>query len=440
MGGGDRRGRGGAEDLHAPVERITVIAPMRDELPNLAGFVDDLAAQDFAGPVQILVADGGSSDGSAERLRELAAASSLDLTVLHNPQGWVSHGLNLCIERAEGDLVVRLDCHSRYRPDYLRRLAELAAATGGWNVGGRTVARGVTAMERAVATAMVSPFGGIDWTRMTGDEPVEVDTVKFGAFRPIAFREAGNFDEGMVRNQDDEFNLRIEEAGGKIFLDPMIALDYLPRGSLRAVWSQYSQYGFWKVAVMTKHRRVLTLRSMAPLAFVGSVALAGAALALLAHRPGGAGGGAGRLCRRRPLLRRPRDARPRRVAHPAAAGARRLPGLPPLLRHRDGARLAQLARNRATRPLSLSRVTSRTRSSPARASRSRNSGSSPIRRSAAAAASGSPGGIRSAASPAASATPPTAVATTGRPAAKASKRTCGTPSVQETWRSAWLSR
>jgi glycosyltransferase involved in cell wall biosynthesis len=278
MDGRADRGREGAEDLHAPIERITVIAPMRDELPNLVGFVDDLAGQDFAGPIQILVADGGSTDGSVERLRALGAASSLDLTVLDNPAGWVSHGLNLCIERADGDLVVRLDCHSRYHSDYLRRLAELATTTGGWNVGGRTVARGVTPMERAVATAMVSPFGGIDWTRMTGETPVEVDTVKFGAFRPIAFRKAGNFDEQMVRNQDDEFNLRIEEAGGKIFLDPTIAIDYLPRGSLRAVWSQYSQYGFWKVAVMTKHRRVLTLRSMAPLVFVGSLAL----LALLA--------------------------------------------------------------------------------------------------------------------------------------------------------------
>jgi succinoglycan biosynthesis protein ExoA len=273
MSGADRQGRGVNEDLHAPVGRITVIAPMRDEAPNLAAFVDDLAAQDFAGPLQILVADGGSTDGSAARLSELAGARGLDLSVLHNPQGWVSHGLNLCVERADGDLIVRLDCHSRYPADYLRRLADLAARTGGWNVGGRTVARGVTPIERAVATAMVSPFGGIDWTRVGGTEPVQVDTVKFGAFRPIAFREAGSFDEEMVRNQDDEFNLRIEEAGGEIFLDPTITLDYLPRGSLRAVWSQYSQYGFWKVAVMTKHRRILTLRSMAPLAFVGSVAL-----------------------------------------------------------------------------------------------------------------------------------------------------------------------
>jgi succinoglycan biosynthesis protein ExoA len=269
MNGAGRAGRGGDDDLHAPVERITVMAPMRDELPNLEGFVADLAAQDFAGPVQVLVADGGSTDGSGARLAELAAAAGLDLTVLDNPEGIVSPGLNRCIARATGDLVVRLDCHSRYPADYLRRLAELAAATGGWNVGGSTVARGVTPMERAVATAMVSPFGGIDWTRLGEEEgPVEVDTVKFGAFRPIAFREAGAYDEEFVRNQDDEFNLRIEEAGGKIFLDPSITLDYLPRGSLKAVWSQYSQYGFWKVAVMTKHRRVLTLRSMAPLALL----------------------------------------------------------------------------------------------------------------------------------------------------------------------------
>jgi succinoglycan biosynthesis protein ExoA len=245
---------------------------MRDELPNVDSFVADLAGQDFSGELQVLVADGGSTDGSAERLRAAAAAASLDLEVLDNPAGWVAPGLNLCIPKADGDLIVRLDCHSRYPPDYLRRCAELAESTGAWNVGGRTVARGETAMERAVACAMASPFGGIDWTRMDGSEqPVEVDTVKFGAFRPIAFREAGLFDEEMVRNQDDEFNLRLREAGGRIVLDPTLTLDYLPRGSLRDVWRQYSGYGQWKVPVMLKHRRVLTLRSMAPLAFVLSL-------------------------------------------------------------------------------------------------------------------------------------------------------------------------
>jgi succinoglycan biosynthesis protein ExoA len=260
------------------IARISVITPMRDERASIDAFVADLAAQDFDGELEVLVADGGSVDGSVELLTAAAQRAGLALRVLDNPAGWVSPALNACIREARGDLIVRLDCHSRYPADYLRRLAELAERTGAWNVGGAVVPKGETPVERAVACAMDSPFGGIGWTRM-GDSPeaVEVDTVTFGAFRPEAFRRAGLFDEDLVRNQDDEFNLRLREAGGRIVLDPTLTVFYKPRGSLAAVWRQYHGYGLWKVPVMLKHRQVLTLRSLVPFAFVLSVAaLAGA--------------------------------------------------------------------------------------------------------------------------------------------------------------------
>jgi GT2 family glycosyltransferase len=185
----------------------------------------------------------------------------------------VSQGLNACIRHARGDLIVRLDCHSRYPADYLRRCAELSEQTGAWNVGGRLVPTGTTPMERAVACAMDSPFGGIGWTRAAADGPVATDTVTFGAFRPEAFEHAGLFDETLVRNQDDEFNLRLRRAGGQIMLDPDITVMYRPRGSIARVWRQYYEYGLWKVPVMLKHRRVLTIRSVAPLAFVVATVL-----------------------------------------------------------------------------------------------------------------------------------------------------------------------
>ncbi len=257
-----------AADLRAPVRRISTITPMRDEIASVEHFVADLAAQDFTGELQVLVADGGSVDGSPGRLEAAARDASLPLQVIENPAGWVSPGLNACIGRATGDLIVRLDCHSRYPPHYLRRCAELAAETGAWNVGGRVEPRGETPMERAVACAMDSPFGGIGWTRLGGTEPVEIDTVTFGAFRPVAFSVAGPFDEEMVRNQDDELNYRIREAGGRIVLDPTLVVRYRPRGSLARVWRQYYEYGLWKVPVMLKHRAILSLRSMAPLAFL----------------------------------------------------------------------------------------------------------------------------------------------------------------------------
>jgi glycosyltransferase involved in cell wall biosynthesis len=256
------------------IERLTVIAPMLNEAAHIEGFVADLAAQDFAGPVEVLVADGGSTDGSVELLERAGREAGLEVTVLPNPARWVSQGLNTCIAAATGDLLVRLDCHSHYPPNYLRLCAEAAEETDALAVGGIVVPEGRTPTERAVACAMDSPFGGIGWMRET-DEAVrrDSDVVTYGAFRPEAFRRAGLFDESLRQNQDDEFTLRIRRAGGRVLLDSRIRVAYIPRGSYRGVFRQYFRYGFWKVRVMRKHKQVLSGRSLVPPIFVASLAV-----------------------------------------------------------------------------------------------------------------------------------------------------------------------
>jgi succinoglycan biosynthesis protein ExoA len=260
----------------ARVKRVSVIAPMWNEAAHIDGFVADIAAQDFDGELELLVADGASTDGSADRLRGAAEREGIEVTVLDNPARWVSAGLNACIRAATGGLIVRVDCHSRYPTDYVRRCVAAAEETGAENVGGIFIPIGRTSTERAVACAMDSPFGGIHWTRHGEDERVEVDTVPYGAFTPDAFERAGLFDETLVRNQDDEFNLRLRLAGGKIVLDPAIRIFYTPRGKFVRLFRQYYEYGLWKPAVMSKHGRVVSARSLAPIAFVGSLAVLGA--------------------------------------------------------------------------------------------------------------------------------------------------------------------
>ena len=156
--------------------------------------------------------------------------------------------------------------------------------TGAWNVGGVVRAAGTTPGERAVACAMDSAFGGIGWTRAeSAGGRAEVDTVTYGAFRREAFERAGLYDETLIRNQDDELNLRLRLAGGTIVLDPAIEVFYTPRASWRRVFRQYYEYGLWKIPVMLRHRRVLSARSLAPAAFV--LGLIGGALLGLVWRP-----------------------------------------------------------------------------------------------------------------------------------------------------------
>jgi succinoglycan biosynthesis protein ExoA len=256
-----------------------------NEARAVEGLVADIAAQDFAGELEVLVIDSGSSDGSIERLLAAAEHAGLDVAVVDNPAGTVPPGLNLAIARAGGDLIVRLDCKARYPSDYVRLCATAAEETGAWNVGGVIVPEGRTIAQRAVACAMDSPFGGIAWTRHAANaERIQVDTVYCGAYRPEVFNRIGLFDEAIPGAHEDEFNFRLRRAGGEIVLDPAIRAYYAPRDSLREVFSQYYGYGRWKVPAMVKHRRVLSGRSLAPLAFVASVGL----LAVPATRAGGA--------------------------------------------------------------------------------------------------------------------------------------------------------
>jgi succinoglycan biosynthesis protein ExoA len=255
------------------ITRVTVIVPMLNEADHVEHLAADIANQDFEGEIEMLVADGGSDDGSVERLLASAEHAGLDLTLLDNPSGWVSQALNACIREARGQLLVRLDCHSRYPRDYLSRCVVVAEETGAMAVGGFVAPEGRTDTERAAACAMDSPFGGIGWMP-GGSRGVrrDSDILTYGAFRRETFEKVGFFDEDLRRNQDDDFTFRIRRAGGRVVLDSTIRVHYTPRGSYRGIFRQYFEYGLWKVAVMRKHRRALSVRSMVPPAFVASLA------------------------------------------------------------------------------------------------------------------------------------------------------------------------
>lgn len=263
----------GSPDAVGPVRTVSLIAPMRNEARHVDRFVRDIAGQAFDGPLELFVADGESSDNSVELLRQAASRNGVSLTVVENPDRYVSQGLNRCIRASDGELVVRVDVHARYPPDYVRLCLEASNATGAANVGGVLEPCGETATERAVAAAMDSPFGGIGWTRRSrGREPFETDTVTFGAFRRAALEAVGGYDEALIRNQDDELNLRLRRNGWRVVLDPRIRVLYVPRGRTADVFTQYYEYGRWKVPVMRKHRVVLGARSLVPAAFVVSLA------------------------------------------------------------------------------------------------------------------------------------------------------------------------
>lgn len=251
-------------DPSAP-ELVSVIVPCRNERRDIENSVRSILQQVLHGyRLEVLIADGCSDDGTREILDRMAAENPGRVHVVENPGRIVSTGLNAAIRAARGDYVVRMDAHTIYAPDYIARCLEVLESSGADNVGGPWVARGKGYWGVAIAAAFQSPFsaGGARGHDPSYEGPV--DTVYLGCWKRTAFDRFGGFDEELVRNQDDEHNLRIHRGGGRVWQSPRIRSWYVPRGSLRALFRQYSQYGYWKVRVIQKHRLPASMRHVVP--------------------------------------------------------------------------------------------------------------------------------------------------------------------------------
>jgi glycosyltransferase involved in cell wall biosynthesis len=261
---------------------VSVIIPCRNEEAYIARCLDSILASDYPRErLEVLVADGQSSDGTRPILVRYAALHPT-IVLLDNPRGTTPAGLNVAIRAASGDIVIRMDAHVLYPPDYVSRLVAGLQESGADNVGGVlvTVPADDSPAAQAIAVGLSHRFGvGNSYFRTGISERREVDTVPFGCYRREIFDRIGMFDEELIRNQDDEFNFRLITRGGRVLLLPDVRCRYFARRSFRQLARMYYQYGYFKPLVARKVGRVMTVRQVIPALLVGCLS-SSAALAL----------------------------------------------------------------------------------------------------------------------------------------------------------------
>ena len=273
----DRRGDT-RSSLELPL--VSVIVPARDAEATIASTLDSILAQDYAGPMEIIVADGSDSPATSEVVRRKYPSVRLVL----NPEQTTPNGLNAALRAAAGRIVVRCDTYAALTPEYVSRAVDTLERTGAAVVGGRQRPQVGTAFERAVGMAITTPLGAGDARYRLGGREGPVDNFYLGVYRRDALDAAGGFDPALVRNQDCELNWRLRKRGGLVWFDPAMTVYYRPRGALRALARQYFDYGRWKPAAPKGNLTELRLRHLAsPLLVLGLVAsaLLGAAGLLL---------------------------------------------------------------------------------------------------------------------------------------------------------------
>lgn len=261
--------------------RVTLVVPVRNEEAHIARCIASITAQDYpAHLLEVLVVDGASTDATASQVRELAQGDPR-VRLLDNPDRAMPIGLNLGIREASGDCIGVVSGHSILPPDYVTRSVAALEETGAWSVGGRIERRTKGAMHRAIGLATASRIGVGDSTHNYATAAGWAETVFPGFWRREAFDRVGSFDPAMISNEDNELSYRIRRAGGGIWYDPAIEVEYVPRGSLPALFQQYRRYGIGKMRVLRKHGAGLRWRHFVPAAWLAVLILGPVAMLLV---------------------------------------------------------------------------------------------------------------------------------------------------------------
>jgi succinoglycan biosynthesis protein ExoA len=278
---------------------VSVVIPCRNEAKTLENCLRSILRQESPpGGLEVIVADGMSDDGTRDILAAIAAEDPR-VRIVENPSRITPCGMNRAIQAARGQWIAIMGAHNRYAADYLVRCLEVARGTGADNVGGGMVAQGEGLVQRAIAAAHHSAFatGGARWHNPDYEGPC--DTVFGGFYKRTVFDRIGMFDEELVRNQDDEFNLRLNRAGGKVWHSPKTRSWYRPRKSLLALFRRCKDDGYWKVRVIQKHKVPASWRHLVPGAFVFALISLGlvGSLGMLISAPGTLSHEAGHIAR-----------------------------------------------------------------------------------------------------------------------------------------------
>lgn len=252
---------------------LSVIVPIYNEEKYIAKCLDSILAQDYPrDDLEVLLVDGMSNDYTRAIIAEYAARWPF-FWLIDNPERIVPHAMNKGIAEAGGDILMRLDAHALYPPNYFSAITARLREYDAEDVGCvcRTDVLHKTPKTLAIRETLSNRFGVGNSAFRTGIEGVqEVDTVPFGCWPRRVFEKYGLYDTRLVRNQDIELSKRIVNGGGRIIIIPDTYCTYMARETFRELARNNYGNGKWNILTVyyTGNMRSLSLRHFIPLCFV----------------------------------------------------------------------------------------------------------------------------------------------------------------------------
>ena len=240
---------------------ISIIVPTFNEEKDIRACLDAVFNNDYGNEfIEVILIDGGSKDKTIE-IVESFKNYQRNIKVIVKINSSVYEALNVGLNEAKGEYVVRVDARSLIPTNYISKCIANLSEYHAMVAGGVQEQYGKDIYQRTIAEVLKSTFGTGGAKFRQGGFSGYVDTVYLGVFKKKTFDAVGKYDDdGIVVSEDSMMNDRISKIGGKIYLDGGLKVQYPAKRSIRELFKQYFIYGGAKAHTFLKYKRLTAFR------------------------------------------------------------------------------------------------------------------------------------------------------------------------------------
>jgi glycosyltransferase involved in cell wall biosynthesis len=219
---------------------VSVVGTVLNEVAEIDRLLSSLMAQTLT-PAQVIIVDGGSTDGTWERLQESATKYQNLVAIrdescqLSQSPGPISRGRNVAIAAATSDVVACVDAGCTYEPEWLERLtAAIRSGASEYALGGSCI----EPAHRTIWDIASAPFFGV---KLSEDAKTKSCTARSMAFRKDLWQRVGGFPEHLLLGEDTVFDIKVRALVTPTFAERAKAF-YRPRHTFSSAIQQLARY------------------------------------------------------------------------------------------------------------------------------------------------------------------------------------------------------
>lgn len=221
--------------------------------------------------IEVILVDGMSSDKTKKVMQDFQKedTSFARVIVKDNPGKYLACGWNVALKEVSGDVVLRVDAHTEFPADFISK--NIKCIESGEDIcGGKVVSilEDDSQLNQALLESENSMFGGGFSFFRRGEECRYTNTLAFAAYNKACFDTVGQYDERLVRTEDNDMHYRMQKAGYKFFFNPDIISYRYCRSSFSKLLRQKFLNGYWVGLTMGVQPRAFSVFYFVPMLFV----------------------------------------------------------------------------------------------------------------------------------------------------------------------------